>query len=89
MRVSLVVDELAGVTSALPRVMQTPRRRRYEDDEGNPKRVDRSALRIIARWVHEHDGDPAIANDNTVVDRDFYVLDAQRGAERLAPAKSP
>lgn len=72
------------MTAAVPRVMRYPRRRRYEDDEGNPKRVDRSALRVIARWVDEHDGKPVARNDNSVVERGFFVLDPQHGAERLA-----
>ena len=64
--------------------MRYPRRRRYEDDDGNPKRVDRSALRVIARWVDERDGTPVAMNDNSVIERGFFVLDARRGAERLA-----
>jgi hypothetical protein len=64
--------------------MRYPRRRSYEDDRGRPRRVDRGALRVIARWVHEHDRMPAVTNDNTFVERDFFVLDPQRGAERLA-----
>jgi hypothetical protein len=73
--------------------MHYPRARRYEDDNGREKRVDRSALRIIARWVAEHDRAPAVepsrwtdpdaTESDPLVDRDFFVLDPRRGTERL------
>jgi hypothetical protein len=50
--------------------MRNPRARSYEDELGREKRVDRSALRIIAK--------NSVRND-----RDLFVLDPKRSPERL------
>ena len=58
------------MSPALPRVMRNPRARSYDDELGREKRVDKSALRIIAK--------NSVRND-----RDLFVLDAKRSPERL------
>lgn len=50
--------------------MRNPRRRSYEDELGQPKRVDKSALRVIAKHSVKHD-------------REVFVLDPKAVPERL------
>lgn len=50
--------------------MRNPRARSYEDDLGREKRVDKSALRIIAKHSERNE-------------RQLYVLDPKRSPERL------
>jgi hypothetical protein len=38
-----------------------------------PKRTDVSALRILAHWVADHDGEDPLTG--LVIDRDFVVVD--------------
>ena len=50
--------------------MRNPRARSYEDELGREKRVDKSALRIIAKNSEQNE-------------RQLYVLDPKRAPERL------
>jgi len=50
--------------------MGIPRKRGYEDELGRVKRVDRSALRIIAKYSAKNE-------------RELYVLDPKRAPERV------
>ena len=50
--------------------MRNPRRRSYEDELGQPKRVDKSALRIIAKHSVRQN-------------REVFVLDPKAVPERL------
>jgi hypothetical protein len=50
--------------------MRHPRGRTYDDELGRAKRVDRSALRIIAKHSEKND-------------REVFVLDPKRMPERL------
>ena len=50
--------------------MRNPRRRSYEDELGQPKRVDKSALRVIAKH-------------STRANREVFVLDPKAPPERI------
>jgi hypothetical protein len=50
--------------------MRNPRRRSYEDELGQPKRVDKSALRVIAKHSVKEN-------------RELFVLDPKAAPERL------
>ena len=50
--------------------MRNPRRRSYDDELGQPKRVDRSALRVIAKHSRAQN-------------RELFVLDPKAVPERL------
>ncbi len=54
--------------------MPSPNRSEDFEDRGDRpvRKADSSALRIIARWVAEHDRAPVVG---AIVDRDFVLLD--------------
>ena len=53
------------------------RARSYNDELGREKRVDRSALQVIAKWSEEHE-------------RELFVLDPKnRTAERIGKRSKP
>ncbi|MDB4964082.1 MAG: hypothetical protein JWP01_4081 [Myxococcales bacterium] len=68
-----IVDLVLGPPDAAsPSMQPLPDRDEFEDDQ-EPKRTDASALRILAHWVADHDGEDP--HTGLVIDRDFVVVD--------------